>query len=99
MNDSHNYSYTVIRVRPDEEPRIGVSIYPDSSAQVTYYPAGKGSHAFIDIAFAATHVSIGTTRDTEVTAERVAFARELSDAAAAYLADCERLHAEQQAAA
>ncbi|MGV9385782.1 hypothetical protein ACWDRB_58950 [Nonomuraea sp. NPDC003707] len=96
---STGYSYTTIQVTPNEEPRIGVAIYPDSSARVTYFPADKSSHAFIDIAFAAAHVSIGTTKDAEITDERVAFARQLLDAAAAFLADCERLHAEQQAAA
>ncbi|MEW9549712.1 hypothetical protein [Nonomuraea sp. NPDC050783] len=99
MNDRNSYSYTVLSIRPGEEPRIDVSVYPDSSAQVTYHSIGDGFHASINIAFAATRLSIATTRDAEATAERVAFARQLSEAAAAFLADCERLHADRQAAA
>ncbi|MFI6921965.1 hypothetical protein ACIBIZ_18630 [Nonomuraea spiralis] len=93
------YSYTVIRVRPNEEPRIGVSIYPDGQARVRYFPATNTTHAFIDIDYGAAHVSIGTSSDAEITNEHITFARQLLDAATAFLADCERLHAEQQAAA
>ncbi|MEV0623115.1 hypothetical protein AB0I81_58045 [Nonomuraea sp. NPDC050404] len=97
MNDG--YSYTVIRVQPDEQPHIGVSIYPDALAEVKYFPANERSHAFITITHGAADVTIGTTNTAEITDEHVTFARHLRDAATAFLTDCERLHAEQQAAA
>ncbi|MEV4582005.1 hypothetical protein AB0K16_53110 [Nonomuraea jabiensis] len=96
---STGYSYTVIRVQPDQETHIGVSIYPDALAEVKYFPAKQNSHAFISITHGVADVTIGTTNTTEVTDEHVTFARQLLDAAAAFLTDCERLHAEQQAAA
>ncbi|MBB5776772.1 hypothetical protein [Nonomuraea jabiensis] len=93
------YSYTVIRVQPDVETHIGVSIYPDALAEVKYFPAKDNSHAFINITHGVADVTIGTTNNAEITNEHITFARQLLDAAAAFLADCERLHAEQQAAA
>jgi hypothetical protein len=92
------YSYTTIHVGPDDEPRIGVSIYPDALAQVEYYPAQDDAHAFIRIGYGVSHVHIGTTGKTEITDEHLRFAHQLVTAAYGFLGDCERLHAEQQAA-
>ncbi|NUW43642.1 hypothetical protein [Nonomuraea rhodomycinica] len=92
------YSYTTINVTSDGEPRIRVSLYPDERARVEYYPAERGC-PFLNIEHAGARVSIGLTHGSEVAEQHVRFARGLLDAAAAFLADCERLHAEQPAAA
>ncbi|MEV0581303.1 hypothetical protein [Nonomuraea sp. NPDC050310] len=90
---STGYSYTTISVRPGDEPRIGVSIYPDARARVEYYTANPEMHPFLSIEYGAAHVSIGATKTAKVTDEHVKFARQLLDAATAFLADCERLRA------
>ncbi|MFC5820555.1 hypothetical protein [Nonomuraea harbinensis] len=92
-------SYTTISIKPSEEPRIGVSIHPDALAKVEYYSADKHACAFIRIGYGACDVFISTTSDTEITGEHLRFANELVEAATSFLADCERLHAEQNAAA
>ncbi|WP_328814303.1 site-specific integrase [Nonomuraea cypriaca] len=51
-----------------------------------YFPAKEHSHAFINITHGVADVTIGTTSTTEVTDEHVTFARQLLDAAAAFLA-------------
>ncbi|WP_214411389.1 hypothetical protein [Sphaerisporangium fuscum] len=91
------YSYTTIRMEPGESPRVGVSIYPDETAMVRYFPSRDTPAAFIGIDFADSQISIGLTRDTTVTDVQVKFARELVDAAAAFLAGCERLRDERVA--
>jgi hypothetical protein len=91
------YSYTTISLAPRRTPRVGVSIYPDKSAEVEYYRATGDAQAFIRIEQGDMHVHIGTTKDTKVTDEHVQFSRQLVDAATGFLADCERLHTEQAA--
>jgi hypothetical protein len=85
------YSYTTISIDPGQQPQIGVSIYPDEHAEVTYYPAReKGSRAFIGITQADVNVRISLPDHTRVTGTQLAFARALFHAAAALLAHCER---------
>ncbi|MEV5413610.1 hypothetical protein AB0K60_32875 [Thermopolyspora sp. NPDC052614] len=86
------YSYTTISIDPGQQPKIGVSIHPDEHAEVTYYSArNDGSRDFIRLAHAGANVHICIPDQTQVTGTHVAFARELFHAAAAFLADCERL--------
>ena len=85
------YSYTTIAMVPGETPRVGVSIYPDENVSVAYYPAPTTSAPFIAIDFADSRVHLGVTSDTTVTDVHVQFARDLFNAAAAFLANCERL--------
>ncbi|RCG29089.1 hypothetical protein DQ384_22390 [Sphaerisporangium album] len=85
------YSYTTISMRPGQSPRVGVSIHPDEHVSVHYYPAEDDPHAFIGIDYGDAQVNIGTTKDTTVTDTHVKFARNLFEAAARFLADCERL--------
>ncbi|MFG1941320.1 hypothetical protein [Nonomuraea sp. NPDC048826] len=92
-------SYTTISIKPDAEPRIGVSIHPDKLTKVDYYAADQHTCVFLCIRHGACQVFISTTSDTEITGEHLRFANELVEAATSFLADCERLHAEQNAAA
>ncbi|MET8160396.1 hypothetical protein ABZT47_28895 [Sphaerisporangium sp. NPDC005289] len=85
------YSYTTISIHPGESPRVGVSIHPDEHARVDYYAAGDSARAFLSVEYGGAWVNIGTTSDTTVTDTHVTFARTLFDAAARFLADCERL--------
>ncbi|WP_214415593.1 hypothetical protein [Sphaerisporangium fuscum] len=91
------YSYTTITMVPGESPRVGMHLYPDETATVRYFPPRDTPAAFIGIDFADSQVNIGLTRDTSVTDAQVKFARELFNAAAAFLADCERLRDEHAA--
>ena len=89
------YSYTTIRMTPHESPRVGMHIYPDEHARVSYFPVRDTPAAFLSIDFADAHVNIGLASETTVTDVHVKFARDLVAAAAGFLADCERLRDEQ----
>ncbi|GAA1280411.1 hypothetical protein Psi02_72690 [Planotetraspora silvatica] len=91
------YSYTTINMAPGEPTRVGVSIYPDEQTRVRYYPAKNDAHAFISVDYGTAHVHIGTTSQTPVTDAHVTFARQLLDAAAAFLAHCEQQSTHQPA--
>jgi hypothetical protein len=85
------YSYTTISMEPGRDPRIGVFLYPDQHARVTYFPATDTPAARLLIDHDKAHLSIGTISSAPVTDAQVRFARDLFDAAARFLADCERL--------
>ncbi|MEU9890920.1 hypothetical protein [Sphaerisporangium sp. NPDC051011] len=87
----NGYTYTTISMHPGKPPRVGVNIYPDDHATVNYYPADDTARAFLAVEYGDTWVNIGTTSDTTVTDTHVKFARDLLEAAARFLADCERL--------
>ncbi|MEV7968305.1 hypothetical protein AB0O34_20320 [Sphaerisporangium sp. NPDC088356] len=92
------YGYTTITMKPDTSPRVSLYITPDEHARVFYHPSKEDPHAFVSVEYAGTQMSIGLTANTRVTDVHVRFARELLTAAAAFLADCERLrdeHAKQ----
>ncbi|MEV6979916.1 hypothetical protein AB0M95_01430 [Sphaerisporangium sp. NPDC051017] len=92
------YTYTTISMHPGKPPRVGVNIYPDDQGTVSYYPADGSARAFLAVDYAGAWVHIGTTSETTVTDTHVKFARDLLEAAARFLADCERLrdqHARQ----
>ncbi|MDH2429774.1 hypothetical protein [Sphaerisporangium sp. TRM90804] len=91
---SSGYSYTSISMRPGQSPVIAMSFYPDEYARAQYYPATDDAHAFVSVDHGDARVSIGTTSKTKVTDAHVRFARDLFDAAARFLADCERLRDE-----
>ncbi|MFG1877057.1 hypothetical protein ACGFIV_19625 [Sphaerisporangium sp. NPDC049003] len=88
------YSYTTITMEPDEAPRVGMHVYPDEHARVSYFPARDTPASFVSVDFADSHLSIGLTAETTVTDMHVKFARGLLEAAAGFLADCERLRDE-----
>jgi hypothetical protein len=93
-----SYSYTTITMTPDTSPRVSLFITPDERARVQYFPATDDPHAFVSVGYAGAQMSIGLTSDTQVTDMHVRFAADLLAAAAAFLADCERLrdeHAKQ----
>ncbi|MEV0419993.1 hypothetical protein [Streptosporangium canum] len=52
---------------------------------------------FLDLATPEAQVSVSTTGGGPVTEQDVSLARDIFNAAARYLTDCERLHAEQAA--
>ncbi|MEU9887072.1 hypothetical protein [Sphaerisporangium sp. NPDC051011] len=87
----NGYTYTTISMHPGNPAHVGVNIYPDQHASVRHYPVGDDARVFMSIDFDHTSVSIGTASDTTVTDTHVKFARDLFEAAARFLADCERL--------
>jgi len=88
------YTYTTISMQPGRSPYLNVTIYPDAHARVRYCPAENGkSSCHLSIQHGDAMVAVGLTSDATVTRAQVDFARELFNAAAAFLADCERLAA------
>jgi hypothetical protein len=86
------YSYTTISMQSGRSPYLNVTIYPDAHARVRYCPAENGkSSCHVSIQHGDAMVAVGLTSDATVTPAQVDFARELFNAAAAFLADCERL--------
>jgi hypothetical protein len=88
------YSYTTISMKPDQIPSVGLYVYPDEHARVSFIPGRDTSGSFIAIDFANSRFHVGLTSETRVTDVHVTFARGLFDAAARFLADCERLRDE-----
>jgi hypothetical protein len=88
------YSHTTIYSRPGEPTHIGVSFLLDTTAWIAAIGVGKDRcHLHID--HGDVTVNIGPIDATQLTATDVTVARRLADAAATYLAECDRLLAEQ----
>ncbi|MFI7439420.1 hypothetical protein [Nonomuraea indica] len=89
------YTYLTLSMTPDSAPRLAVS----------FHTAGLRVHAGVldkprpSLEFATPEavVSISTSGAGPVTDADLTTAREIFNAAARYLADCERLHSEQSA--
>lgn len=84
------YTYVTVSIDSDEAPRVGVSFYTPG-LRVTSGVLDSG-RPFLDIRSKTADVSISTTGAGAVTSTDLEIARQLFNAAASYLADCERLH-------
>ncbi len=84
------YTYVTVSIDSDEAPRVGISFYT-SGLRVTSGVLDSG-RPFLDIRSKTADVSISTTGAGAVTSTDLENARQIADAAASYLADCERLH-------
>ncbi|MEU8268536.1 hypothetical protein AB0B89_15370 [Sphaerisporangium sp. NPDC049002] len=85
------YTYITVSVGPDRAPRVGVAFY---TGELRIYTATLGdTRPLLSFGAAEGDVSISTTGAGPVTEQDVTVARELFQAAARYLADCERLYA------
>ncbi|MEU8386279.1 hypothetical protein [Streptosporangium sp. NPDC048865] len=91
---SEHIPYTHASVSIDEDgTRLDVSFYtPDVSARAL---GGGRDRPFLTLSSREAHVTVSTTGAGPVTEQDVNLARQIADAAARYLADCERLHADQ----
>ncbi|MEV4159815.1 hypothetical protein [Nonomuraea dietziae] len=91
------YTYVTLSVQPDATPRLGVSFYT-AELRVRAGLLDK-PRPYLEFCTAEADVSISTTGAGSVSAADLATARQIFNAAARYLADCERLHTDQSAKA
>lgn len=91
---SEPYTYVTAAIH-EGRTRFDVSFYtPDISVLVL---GGKRERPCLNLSTVEAQMSISTTGGGPVTEQDVNLARQIADAAARYLADCERLHTEQSA--
>ncbi|WP_055483086.1 hypothetical protein [Sphaerimonospora mesophila] len=89
------YTYVTVSIDSDEAPRVGVSFYtPGLRVSAGVLDSGR---PYLDVSSKTADVSISTTGAGAVTSTDLEIARQIFTAAARYLADCERLHADQLA--
>ncbi|GGO62587.1 hypothetical protein [Nonomuraea cavernae] len=97
MSDLDPYTYVTLSMRPGSAPRLGVSFH---TAELRVRAGMLDTpRPFLEFCSGEAEVSISTTGGGPVCDSDVATAREIFNAAARYLADCERLHIEQSAKA
>ncbi|MFD8531364.1 hypothetical protein ACFV0L_28480 [Streptosporangium canum] len=91
---SERKPYTYLTASIDEGvARLNVAFYT-ADLQVMVLGVGKGRPT-LNFYSAEGELKISTTGAGPVTAADVALARKITDAAACYLAECERLHTQQ----
>lgn len=90
------YTYATLTMRPDSAPHLSISFHTPG-LRVSAGMLFNGPRPYLEISSRDADVHISSTGAGPVTATDVATAREIFTAAARYLADCERLHAEQSA--
>ncbi|WP_219460221.1 hypothetical protein [Nonomuraea rhizosphaerae] len=88
------YTHVNMCLRPGTAPYVGLSLY---TSRVHLYNLLVEGRPVLDLTSADAVVSISTTGAGPVTDQDLRFARQLHQATARYLADCERLHANQNA--
>ncbi|MFI7440348.1 hypothetical protein [Nonomuraea indica] len=89
------YTYVTLSLGSTRTPRLGVSFHTgevDVRARVI-----DGHCPYLAFSTSEANVSISTTGGGSVTDPDLTLARAIFNAAARYLADCERLHTEQPA--
>ncbi|MGW5261606.1 hypothetical protein ACWEQG_11555 [Microbispora sp. NPDC004025] len=86
------YTHLSMSIDPGERPRIGISFYASiTRARARALESGR---PYLVLESDEADVTVSTTGAGPVTTEDLEIAREIFNAAARYLADCERLHAE-----
>ncbi|MEW9554539.1 hypothetical protein [Nonomuraea sp. NPDC050783] len=96
MNDQP-YTYVTVSLRPDSTPRVTVSFYT-SDLRVSAGTLVTNPRPYLELSSREANVHVSTTGAGPVTDADLSTAREIFNAAARYLADCERLHICQSAA-
>jgi hypothetical protein len=89
------YTYVTLAIEPDSAPRLGVSFYT-SDLHVSAGTLDK-PRPYLELSSDQARVSVSTSGGGPVTDADLTTAREIFNAAARYLADCERLHTGQSA--
>ncbi|MEO3811943.1 hypothetical protein ABGB17_23340 [Sphaerisporangium sp. B11E5] len=84
------YTYITVAVEPEHDPRVSVSFRTADLHVSALVVSETRPHLFLETPQGL--VSISTTGAGPVTAGDLSVAHELFQAAARYLADCERLH-------
>ncbi|MER7506658.1 hypothetical protein AB0L05_41615 [Nonomuraea pusilla] len=87
------YTYVTLSMAPEEPPHLNVAFHTcDISVNARMLDDRR---PYLRFSTPEANVSISTTGSGAVTGKDVATAREIYQAAAQYLADCERLHDRQ----
>ncbi|MCC5578991.1 hypothetical protein IMZ11_25525 [Microtetraspora sp. AC03309] len=90
------YTYVTMSLDPDAPAYLAVSFYtPDLRVGASVLDSGR---PYLSIGSREADITVSTSGAGPVTTADVDNARELFNAAARYLADCERLHDEPQSA-
>ncbi|MFG1708693.1 hypothetical protein ACFLIM_36400 [Nonomuraea sp. M3C6] len=90
------YTYVTLSMRPDSAPHVGVSFHTPG-LRVSAGMLLSNPRPYLEFSSSEADVHISTTAAGPVTDADLATAREIFNAAARYLADCERLHVEPSA--
>ncbi|MFB4280721.1 hypothetical protein ACBJ59_35910 [Nonomuraea sp. MTCD27] len=93
---SHPYTYVTLSLRPESTPHVGVSFHTPG-LKVRAGLLLSSPRPYLELYSTEANVHISTTGAGPVTEADLTTAREIFNAAARYLADCEHLHAEQSA--
>ncbi|WP_214109730.1 hypothetical protein [Acrocarpospora catenulata] len=87
------YTYATIYMPRGETPQVSISFYtPDLACRAGVLTTGR---PYLALRSAEADVCVSTTGAGPVTAADIEIARQIVNAAATYLADCERIHQEQ----
>ncbi|SDL78333.1 hypothetical protein SAMN05421874_1299 [Nonomuraea maritima] len=90
------YTYVTLSLRPESTPHVGVSFHtPDLKVRAGLLLSSP--RPYLELYSTEANVHISTTGAGPITDTDLTNAREIFNAAARYLADCERLHAENLA--
>ncbi|MEV0145201.1 MULTISPECIES: hypothetical protein [unclassified Nonomuraea] len=95
MRDLGAYTYVTLTMEPNSTPRLSVSFHT-ADLRVNAGVLDE-LRPYLNISSGEAGVWISTTGAGHVTDADLNTARQLFDAAARYLADCERLHSQQSA--
>ncbi|MFE3454802.1 hypothetical protein ACFXJ8_38355 [Nonomuraea sp. NPDC059194] len=82
------YTYLTLSMRPGEPSRVGVSFHTVELR--AHSCVGENGKPYFDLSTSEATVTVSTAGP--VTDQDLTIARDLFNAAARYLADCERLH-------
>ncbi|WP_049558934.1 hypothetical protein [Nonomuraea sp. SBT364] len=94
MNEHRPYTYLTCSLRPESTPHLGVSFYtPDLRVRAGILLSNP--RPYLEFSSPEAHVHISTTGAGPISDADLSLARDIFNAAARYLADCECLHAEQ----
>lgn len=94
MSEHRPYTLLTVLLHPEGDPSVRIGIHtPHLRPRAGTLP--NDSRPFLEFSSAEADVHISTTGAGPVTQADLDTAREIFTAAARYLAECERLHAEQ----
>ncbi|MGI5285830.1 hypothetical protein ACQEVF_21160 [Nonomuraea polychroma] len=96
MSEHRPYTYVTLSMRPDTDPHVGVSFHTPR-LRVRTGMLLSNPRPYLELGSHEADVHLSTTGAGPVTDADLALARQIFNAAARYLADCECLHAEQSA--
>ncbi|MER5645378.1 hypothetical protein [Streptosporangium sp. NPDC002524] len=92
MSEHKPYTYVTASIH-EGVTRFDVSFCTSEMSAKAF--GGDGERPFLALSSTEAHMTVTTTGGGPVTEQDVTLAREIFTASARYLANCERLHAEQ----